>query len=118
MTFRVLKVIDVSSRECVALGVPGSSGAMSSRRSLGRAGASHDHPVRSRDGVHVDGDGRLRALATHPVEFRRGGTPGDNARNEAFIGSVGREGLSHHHFLSVEDAKQLLDAWREGRQQR
>ena len=47
------------------------------------------------------------------LDFSRRGTPGANAVNEAFNGSFRRECRSQHHFTSVEDAEQLLDAWRD-----
>jgi len=41
------------------------------------------------------------------------GTPGDNARNEAFNGLVRRECLSHHYFLDLSEAAGVLDSWKE-----
>jgi len=48
-----------------------------------------------------------------PLDLSRRGTPGDNAVNEAFNGSLRRECLSHHHYLSVDDAQQILNEWRD-----
>ena len=47
-----------------------------------------------------------------PLDYSRRGTPGDDAVNEAFNGSLRRECLSQHHVLSLEDAQQILDTWR------
>jgi putative transposase len=46
------------------------------------------------------------------LDFSRPGTPGDNAINEAFNGSVRRECLSQHYFLSITDARKTLENWR------
>lgn len=48
-----------------------------------------------------------------PLDFSRRGPPGDNAVNEAFNGSLRRECLSQHHFLPLDDAQQILNAWRD-----
>jgi putative transposase len=43
----------------------------------------------------------------------RPGKPADNCFAEAFNGSVRRERLSQHWLISVEDAQQTLDLWKE-----
>jgi putative transposase len=48
-----------------------------------------------------------------PLDFSRRGRPGDNAINEAFNGSLRRECLSQHHFLSIADAQQRLNTWKD-----
>ena len=45
------------------------------------------------------------------MDFSRPGTPGDNARNEAFNGTVRRECLTLHYFLSLPDTESMLSAW-------
>ncbi|MBK6733152.1 MAG: transposase family protein [bacterium] len=47
------------------------------------------------------------------LQFSRPGTPGDNARNEAFKGLVRRECLTHHYFLNLAEAAAVLHSWRE-----
>ena len=47
------------------------------------------------------------------LDFSRPGKPADNAFIEAFNGSLRRECLSQHWFLSLEEAQPVLDAWRE-----
>jgi putative transposase len=56
----------------------------------------------------------LGVLLQHiPLDFSRRGKPGDNAVNEAFNGSLRRECLSQHHFLSLEDAQKILNSWKD-----
>ena len=45
------------------------------------------------------------------LDFSRPGTPGDNARKEAFNGTVRRECLTLHYYLNLRDAESMLSAW-------
>ncbi len=47
------------------------------------------------------------------LDFSRTGKPGDNAYAEAFNGTLRRECRSTYFFTSVEEAQQVLDAWRD-----
>ena len=47
------------------------------------------------------------------LDFSRRGRPGDNARNEAFNSLVRRECLTHHYFLGLEEASEVLELWKE-----
>ena len=47
------------------------------------------------------------------IDFSRPGKPGDNAINEAFNGSVRRECLSQYYFLNLGDAQRVLVTWKE-----
>ena len=46
------------------------------------------------------------------LDSSRPGKPGDNAHIEAFNSIVRRECLSQHWFTNLEDARQVLEAWR------
>ena len=46
------------------------------------------------------------------LDFSRPGKPTDNAFIESFNGTVREECLNQHWFLSLEDAQEKLDAWR------
>jgi putative transposase len=46
-----------------------------------------------------------------PLGLSRRGTPGDNAVNEPFNGSLRRQCLSQHHFYSIEDALAANNLW-------
>jgi putative transposase len=116
-TFRVLTVVDVFSRECKAL--------VARRRFRGEDVAAVLTPLIEQQGrpttIQCDQGTEFTSMAMDawaywhhiPLDFSRRGTPGDNAVNEAFNGSLRRECLSQHHFLSVEDAQQILAAWRD-----
>lgn len=120
---RVLTVVDVFSRECVAL--------VARRQFRGDDVAAVLTPVLEQRGRPTtiqchQGTSRSPCDAGQPAEFTsiamnawaywqhirldvsRRGTPGDNVVDEAFNGSLRRECLSQHHFLSVEDAQQCL----------
>jgi putative transposase len=118
-TFRVptvIDVFDVFSRKCVAL--------VARRQFRGDDVAAVLTPLLESRGrpttIQCDQGTEFTSIAMDawaywqhmPLDFSRRGTPGDNAVNAAFNGSLRRECLSQHHLLSVEDAQQLLDAWR------
>ena len=46
--------------------------------------------------------------------FSRPGKPTDNAHIEAFNGRLRQECLNQHWFLSLEDARAKIEAWRVG----
>ncbi len=46
------------------------------------------------------------------LDFSRPGKPTDNAFIESFNGSVRAECLNNNWFLSLDDAKQTIEAWR------
>jgi putative transposase len=46
------------------------------------------------------------------MDFGRPGKPTDNALIEAFNSRFRQECLNEHWFLSLEDAKEKVDAWR------
>ncbi len=47
------------------------------------------------------------------LDFSRLGKPTDNAKIESFIGRLRQECLNLHWFLSLEDAKEKIEAWRQ-----
>jgi len=46
------------------------------------------------------------------LDFSRTGKPTDNARVESFNGRLRQECLNANWFLSLDDAKAKIDAWR------
>jgi putative transposase len=46
------------------------------------------------------------------INFGRRGTPGDNARCEAFNGSVRRECLAQAYFWTIAEARHTLTEWK------
>jgi len=47
------------------------------------------------------------------LDFSRPGKPTDNAKVESFNGRFREECLNAHWFLSLEDAKRKIEAWRQ-----
>lgn len=47
------------------------------------------------------------------IDFSRSGTPTDNAKDESFNGRLREECLNAHWFLSLEDVRRKIEAWRE-----
>jgi len=47
-----------------------------------------------------------------PLEFSRPGKPTDNAFVESFTGHFRQECLDQHWFASLEEARQIIEAWR------
>ncbi|KAF0137709.1 MAG: putative IS3 family transposase group OrfB [Xanthobacteraceae bacterium] len=54
----------------------------------------------------------LDLWATQATSFSRPGKPTDNAFIEAFNGRFRVERLNQHWFMSLEDARQKMEAWR------
>lgn len=46
------------------------------------------------------------------LDFSRPGKPTDNAMVESFNGRLRQECLNEHWFMSLEDAKDKIEAWR------
>jgi putative transposase len=116
-TLRIFTLIDVHTRECLALkpGV-GFSGA-------GVAQILNDvavyRPLPER--ILVDNKTEFASKALDAwaywnqvkLDFSRRGKPGDNAHIEAFNSLVRRECLSQHWFTTLEEAGGLLERWKE-----
>jgi putative transposase len=113
---RTLTVIDLFTRECLAIEVGFSLRAehvvtamkqISHERGLPRR-ISCDNGSEFAGG-HMD----LWAYTNHvQIDFNRRGKPTDNAIVESFNGKFREECLNAHWFESVEDAKGKIDAWR------
>jgi putative transposase len=117
-SLRALTVIDIATRECIALKAAtrfqGSDVAEVLRGAKTERGAL---PQR----IRVDNGTEFTSKALDhwaywnqiQLDFSRPGKPTDNAFIEAFNGAVRRECLSAHWFTSVADANQILSAWRD-----
>lgn len=113
---RVLTVIDVFTRECLAL--------VAKKHFRGEDVAKILAELRSKRGrprtIQCDQGTEFTSIAMDHwaywnkvrLDFSRPGKPGDNARNEAFNSIVRRECLSQHYFSNLEEAQRILDGWR------
>ena len=113
--FRALTVIDVFSRECLAIEPGHRLGAEDVARVLSRIVNERGAPER----VYCDNGsefaGRLVDLWAYgnnvTLEFARPGKPTDNAFIESFNGSLRDECLNLHWFADLSDAREKLSAW-------
>jgi putative transposase len=114
---RVLTVIDVFTRECLALKVRRSFRGEHVAEVLSDLVAHRGRPQT----IQCDQGTEFTSMAPDHrayrnqvgLAFSRPGKPGDNARNEAFNGLVRRECLSQHHFLDLREAAGVLNSWKE-----
>ncbi len=113
---RVLSVVDIFSRECLEIGVnQGIKGQdvvtlldqIKSVRGILRS-------VRCDNGPEFVSKVLDRWAYENRVsmDFSRPGKPTDNAFAEPFIGSLSDECLNVNWFLSLEDARDKIEAWR------
>lgn len=113
---RVFTLIDVHTRECLALEV--------GRRFRGADVAAMLSAVIAERGapqvIQCDQGTEFTSITLDQwaygnhvqLDFSRRGRPGDNAVCEAFNGSVRRECLSQAYFLTYDDARATLETWK------
>ena len=115
---RALTLVDVHTRESLAIWVDQGIRGDDVVRTLGAVVASRGQPER----IQVDNGPEFVSKALdrwayeHGVElaFSRPGKPTDNAHIEAFNGRLRQECLNRHWFLSLNDARGKIEAWRRG----
>ena len=116
-TVRVLAVLDVHTRECVALRAGSGFKGEDVAESLSGAGATR---ATLPEVISVDNGTEFTSKSLDHwaywnqvrLDFRRPGKPTDNAHIEAFNSVLRRECLSQHWFIDLEDAQRVLDRWR------
>ena len=114
--FRALTVVDMFTRECLAIEPGKKLGGADVVTVLSRIIGERGSPTR----VHCDNGsefaGRLVDLWAYAnkvtMEFSRPGKPTDNAFIESFNGTLRDECLNVHWFDDLTDAKEKLEAWR------
>jgi putative transposase len=114
---RVLSVIDVFTREALALEVDFSLPGRAVVRVLDRLGQERPLP----DLVVLDNGPELISRALEEWAHRQAvtlhfidpGQPIQNAHCESFHGRLRDECLNEHWFLSVHDARQIVEDWRQ-----
>ena len=115
-TFRTLNIIDRVSRVCHAIVVDTSLPSVRVIREFERVIALVGPPAQ----IRVDNGPEFisRALDTWAatrgitLDFTRPGKPTDNGHIESFNGKFRDECLSQHWFLSLADARQIIEDWR------
>lgn len=115
-TFRTLNIIDRVSRVCHAITVATSLPSVRVIREFERVAALVGQPAE----IRVDNGPEFisRALDTWAatrgitLDFTRPGKPTDNGHIESFNGKFRDECLNQHWFLSLDDARRLIEDWR------
>ena len=117
-TVRVLTVLDVYSRECVAL----EAGVGFRGEDVGRVlSAAAEERGSLPKTISVDNGTEFTSRALDhwaywnrvKLDFSRPGKPTDNPFIEAFNGSLRRECLSQHWFVDLDDAQRTLHRWKD-----
>jgi len=114
--FRALTVVDIFSREALAIEVGQRLGGEHVVAVLNRLAAQRQAPKYLFVDNGSEFSGRLLDLwAYHRkarIDFSRPGKPTDNCYVETFNGSLRDECLNVHWFETIEDAKVIIEAWR------
>lgn len=114
--FRALTVIDLFTRECLAIDIGQRLGGQDVAATLERLRFDRGLPQR----IYCDNGTEFVSAAmdlwayTNGVilDFSRRGKPTDNAMIESFNGRFREDCLNVHWFASLEDAQQKIDAFR------
>lgn len=114
---RALTVVDNYTRESLAIDVGQSLKGEDVVNTLNRIAALRGLPAT----IKVDNGSEFISKVMDKwayergveLDFSRPGKPTDNAKVESFNGRFRQECLNTHWFLSLEDAKDKIEAWRE-----
>jgi putative transposase len=113
---RALTLVDVHTRECLAIWVDQGIRGNDVVHTLSQVAADRGEPVR----IQVDNGPEFVSKALDhwayerhvELAFSRPGKPTDNAHIEAFNGRLRQECLNQYWFLSLTDAREKIEAWR------
>ena len=115
--FRALTVLDVFTRECLAIEAGASLRGEQVVAVLNRIISDRQAPKKLLCDNGSEFTSQILDLWAYQhqvkLDFSRPGKPTDNAYIESFNGTLRRECLNTRWFLSLVDAQQQLDAWRE-----
>lgn len=115
-TIRVFNVVDDFTRQCLAMEVDTSLNGVRVTRILDRLVARHGHPQRivMDNGPEFTGKALDRWAWEHRVHlaFIEPGKPVQNAFVESFNGTCRNECLNENWFLSLDDARTIIENWR------
>ena len=114
---RILTMLDVYTRECLALIVAGTFRGGDVAQILRAVGSTRGLPER----ITVDNGTEFTSKALDhwaywnkvQLDFSRPGKPADNTFIEAFNGTLRRECLTSHWFLSLDDLHCTLTTWQD-----
>jgi len=114
--FRALTVVDVFTRECLAIKVGQSLKGENVVQVLSRICAQRAVPKT----LYCDNGSEFTSQAMDlwayhagvQIDFSRPGKPTDNAYVESFNGTLRSECLDAHWFATLAEAKQIIEAWR------
>jgi len=114
--FRTLTIVDSFTRECPALEVDTSIGGKRVARVLDRLAFLRGLP----EAITIDNGPEFTSNALDEwayrnnvkLDFIRPGKPIENAYIESFNGKFRDECLNDNWFLSLEDARKIIEAWR------
>lgn len=115
--FRVLTLVDYCTRECPAIVVDTSLPAARVIRELERLASERRLPR----GLVLDNGPEFTSLEFDTWAHRRGirldhirpGKPVENAFIESFNGRFRDECLNEHWFISLADAREMIEIWRQ-----
>uniref|UniRef100_UPI001B8A90F8 IS3 family transposase n=1 Tax=Collimonas silvisoli TaxID=2825884 RepID=UPI001B8A90F8 len=114
---RALTVVDNYTRECLAIEVGQSLKGEDVVNTLNRIAVHRGLPAT----IKVDNGSEFISKAMDrwayeggvELDFSRPGTPTDNAKIESFNGRFRQECLNAHWFLSLDDASDKIETWRQ-----
>lgn len=114
--FRILTVVDKFSRECVLMEADFSLTGKKVAKALERAGQQRPLP----EAITVDNGSEFSGKDLDnwaywkriKLDFIRPGKPVENAYIESFNGRLRDECLNDQIFMTLEDAREKLEAWR------
>lgn len=114
--FRALTVVDIFTKECLAIEVGQSLKGDHVVAVLQRICRERHAPRTIFCDNGSEFAGRALDLWAYvnkvKIDFSRPGKPTDNAHVESFNGRLREECLNSHWFVSMQDAKRAIDAWR------
>jgi putative transposase len=114
--FRALVIVDDYSRECPAIEVDTSLGGRRVVQVLDRLSETRGLPTV----ITIDNGPEFAGKALDEWAYRRGvklnfirpGKPIENAYAESFIGRLRDECLNENWFISLKDARDIIESWR------
>jgi putative transposase len=114
--FRALTVVDIFTRESLAIEVGQSLRGEHVVNVLNRLTAQRSAPIRLLCDNGSEFCSQIVDLWAYQhqvrIDFSRPGTPTDNAHVESFNATLRRECLNAHWFESLRDAQERIEAWR------